>query len=95
MMQKGLELIMEIKKQVILRSVAGEHMLIPVGETVFEYNGIFMMTESGKLLWESIVKGAEEEELTEIIMKEYEIDSDTASADVKEFLEMLKAFGII
>lgn len=86
---------MEIKKQVILRSVAGEHMLIPVGETVFEYNGIFMMTESGKLLWESIVKGAEEEELTEIIMKEYEIDSDTASADVKEFLEMLKAFGII
>ncbi len=86
---------MEIKKQVILRSVAGEHMLIPVGETVFEYNGIFMMTESGKLLWENIVKGAEEDDLKELLMKEYEIDSATASNDVKEFLEMLKAFGII
>lgn len=86
---------MEIKKQVILRSVAGEHMLIPVGETVFEYNGIFMMTESGKLLWEGIVNGADEEGLKEALMAEYEIDSDTASADVKEFLEMLKAFGII
>lgn len=86
---------MEIKKQVILRSVAGEHMLIPVGETVFEYNGIFMMTESGKLLWENIEKGADEEALKEALMQEYEIDSDTASSDVNEFLEMLKTFGII
>ena len=86
---------MEIKKQVILRSVAGEHMLIPVGETVFEYNGIFMLTESGKLLWENIETGADEEELKDLLMKEYEIDSDTASNDVKEFLEMLKTFGII
>ena len=86
---------MEIKKQVILRSVAGEHMLIPVGETVFEYNGIFMLTESGKLLWENIEKGADEEALKDLLMKEYEIDSDTASNDVKEFLEMLKTFGII
>ena len=86
---------MEIKKQVILRSVAGEHMLIPVGETVFEYNGIFMLTESGKLLWENIEKGADEEALKDLLMKEYEIDSDTASNDVKEFIEMLKTFGII
>ena len=86
---------MEIKKKVILRSVAGEHMLIPVGETVFEYNGIFMMTDSGRLLWQSIEKGADENELISVLMKEYEIDSDTASADVKEFLEMLTAFGII
>ncbi len=70
-------------------------MLIPVGETVFEYNGIFMMTESGKFLWENIEKGAEEEALKELLMQEYEIDSDTASNDVKEFLEMLKTFGII
>lgn len=86
---------MEIKKQVILRSVAGEHMLIPVGETVFEYNGIFMMTETGKFLWENIEKGANEEELKALLSEEYEIDSETASQDVDEFLEMLSAFGII
>ena len=32
---------MKIKKEVVFRSVAGENMLIPVGETVGEYNGIF------------------------------------------------------
>ncbi len=86
---------MEIKKQVILRSVAGEHMLIPVGETVFEYNGIFMMTETGKFLWENIEKGANEQQLKELLSQEYEIDFRTASADVDEFLEMLRTFGII
>jgi len=86
---------MEIKKQVILRSVAGEHMLIPVGETVFEYNGIFMITESGKFLWENIVKGAEEKELADLLVREYGIDLKTASADVNEFIEMLGTFGIV
>ncbi len=86
---------MEIKKQVILRSVAGEHMLIPVGETVFQYNGIFMLTESGKILWENIEKGATEDDLVTALTVEYGIDSDTAKADVQEFLEMLRSFEII
>ncbi|MBR3819181.1 MAG: PqqD family protein [Clostridia bacterium] len=86
---------MKIKKQVILRSVAGEHMLIPAGETVLEYNGIFTMTESGKFLWENIVKGAEEKELANLLIQEYGIDSDIASSDVNEFIEMLRTFGII
>lgn len=86
---------MEIKKQVVLRSVAGEYMLIPVGETVFEYNGIFMLTESGKFLWENIEKGADADQLKQLLIEEYGIDFDTASADVDEFIEMLQAFGII
>lgn len=86
---------MKIKKQVVLRGVAGEYMLIPTGETVFEYNGIFMLTESGKFLWEHIEKGAEVDELKQLLMAEYEIDFDTASTDVDEFIEMLKTFGII
>ena len=70
-------------------------MLIPVGETVFQYNGIFMLTESGKILWEGIVNGADEEGLTQALVQEYEVDYDTAKADVQEFLEMLRSFEII
>ena len=70
-------------------------MLIPVGETVLEYNGIFMITESGKFLWENIVNGADEKELADLLANEYGIDTNTAAADVNEFLEMLRTFGII
>ena len=86
---------MEIKKKVILRSVAGEYMLMPVGDTALQYNGIFVMTESAQLLWRAIEEGKEKEELIGILTKEYEIDSAAAEADVNEFLERLSAYGII
>ncbi|MBQ3006147.1 MAG: PqqD family protein [Clostridia bacterium] len=86
---------MEIKKNVIMRTVAGEHMLVPVGDTVFQYNGIFMLTDSGKLLWDKIRDGAESEGLVKALIEEYEIDEATASKDVADFLEKLQSYEII
>lgn len=86
---------MEIKKNVIVRTVAGEHMLVPVGDTVFQYNGIFMLTDSGRLLWDKIREGAESEDLVKALIQEYEIDEATASQDVSEFLEKLRSYEII
>lgn len=86
---------MEIKKKVILRSVAGEYMLMPVGDTVLQYNGIFVLTESAQLLWKAITEGKEKDELADVLMQEYEIDKDTAAADVNEFLDNLASYGIV
>ncbi|MGN1443823.1 MAG: PqqD family protein [Acutalibacteraceae bacterium] len=86
---------MKIKKEVVFRSVAGENMLIPVGETVGEYNGIFSMTEVGAEIWKAIENGLDEEKIVRKISAEYEIDEATAEADVKEFIEKLCGFGIV
>lgn len=86
---------MTIKKEVVFRSVAGENMLIPVGETVGEYNGIFSMTEVGAQLWQAIENGQDEEQMVRQICQEYEIDEKTAAADVRSFIDKLCDFGII
>jgi hypothetical protein len=86
---------MEIKKKVILRAVADEYILVPVGDTVMEYNGIFIMTESARLLWDAINDGKEREELPDVLLGECEIDRATAEADSEEFLERLSSYGII
>ena len=78
-----------------MRTVAGEHMLVPVGDTVFQYNGIFMLTDSGKLLWDKIRDGAESEGLVKALIEEYDIDEATASKDVADFLEKLQSYEII
>lgn len=70
-------------------------MLVPVGDTVFQYNGIFIMTESARLLWDAIVNGKEKEELVSLLLSEYEIDRETAEADVADFLARLAEYGII
>lgn len=86
---------MEIKKNVILRKVAGDYMLVPIGAAVFDYNGIFMLTESARLLWEGIKSGEERDGLIKALLSEYDIDEATAAADVDEFLSHLEKYGII
>ncbi len=70
-------------------------MLIPVGETVGEYNGIFSMTEVGAEIWKAIENGLDEEQIVKRIEQDYEIDGKTAKADVEEFIEKLCGFGIV
>ena len=70
-------------------------MLIPVGETVSEYNGIFSMTEVGAEIWKAIENGLDEDAIVNRIMQKYEIDEVTAEADVKGFIEKLCGFGIV
>lgn len=86
---------MEIKKKVILRKIAGETMLIPIEETVGEYNGIFTLTPAGALIFECIEQGKTEDEIPDIICENFEVDREEAAADAKEFLNSLKSFGII
>ena len=86
---------MKIKKEVVVRCVAGEYVLVPIGETVLDYNGLFVLTESGKLLWDSIANWAEHDELVSVLVNEYEIDSDTVIEDISEFIKKLRDFGIV
>ena len=65
--------------------------MVPVGEMVSEYNGLFLLTESGKLLWEAIQNGEEKEELEEIKrneeVDEYEFYDDIDYDEFDEYEE--------
>ena len=86
---------MKIIKDVVIRTVAGESMLIPVGETVREYNGIFTLTAVGATIFEAIQNGQEPDALLQTVLNEYEIDEPTAKRDLDAFLDALRGFGII
>ena len=45
---------MEIKKELIKRSIAGDTVLVPVGRTVYDANGLFILNELGDFLWERL-----------------------------------------
>lgn len=86
---------MEIKKKVVLRTVAGETMLIPVGDTTGEYNGLFYLTDTAATAFKAIQNGADEEGALNAVLDEYEIDEVTAKKDLDEFFSSLREFGII
>ena len=84
---------MKIKENVIHRSIAGEHILIPTGDTAIKYNGIFSMTEIGAEIWEKLAEGMEEDAIIAAILEDYDVDEATLRQDYAEFVAKLTELG--
>ncbi len=86
---------MKINKEMTLRTVAGESILVPNANVVLDLNGLFIITETGAFIWQLLPNAENQEEIVNKLLEEYEIDRETAEKDVAEFLEKLRGFGII
>ena len=82
-------------EDLIVREIAGEHILIPTGSAALKIHGMINLSESGYLLWDKLQSECTEEELVEAILAEYEIDRETAAEDVHSFLEKMYSIGIL
>lgn len=86
---------MVIKKELMKRSVAGETFLVPLGKAVYDNNGLFFLTEVGSFLWDLLPEAESEEALLAAVLAEYDVDEETAKADIRRFLDKLTAMEII
>ena len=86
---------MEIKKELIKRDIAGDTVLVPVGHTVYEANGLFVLNEVGAFLWDLLPKAQNRQELLEAILAEYEVSEQEAGKDLDAFLTKLEEMEII
>lgn len=86
---------MKIKKELIRRSIAGDTVLVPVGRTVYDANGLFVLNELGDFLWERLPAAEDAEALLAAVLEEYEVDADTARRDIAAFLADLARHGIV
>lgn len=86
---------MRISDQFILRQIAGEYIIIPTGQTTLKFNGMITVNEQGAFLWEALKEEITEDGLVEAVLAEYDIDRQTAAADVAEFLEVLRQKRIL
>ncbi len=81
---------MKIEKNVILREIAGEYILIPTGSMALKFQGVFAVSELGVAVWNLLQQEKDENEIVELLLQEYEVDRDTLTADIKEFLQSLR-----
>lgn len=86
---------MVIKKEFVLREIAGEYVLVPIGNAANEFQGLFPLSESGAKIWKMIPDAENADFIIDKLLEEYEIDRETLEADVNEFLDTLKNFKII
>ena len=86
---------MKIKKELVKRDVAGDIILVPVGKTVYDSNGLFVLNELGEFLWDRLEAADSEEELLGAVLEEYEVTEKIAREDIRKFLNRLRELGIL
>lgn len=86
---------MKVSNDFILREIAGEYLLVPVGAAAVKFNGLITLNGTGRTLFLALGSEVTEEELVDALTAEYEVDRDTAKADTAEFLQQLRAIGAL
>ncbi len=86
---------MIIKKELIKREIAGDTILVPVGKTVYDSNGLFILNELGAFIWDVLPRANDETEICQAVLAEYDVSADMAAKDVAEFLAKLRELDII
>ena len=86
---------MKIKKGFMLREVAGNYVVVAVGEASKKFNGVINLNESGAFLWKKLADRIEESQLVKELLNEYEVSEEIANNDVKTFVKKLKEADIL
>lgn len=86
---------MTIKKDIIMRKIGAETILVPMGNALKEHNGLFMLSETAYFLWEQLPICKSVEELADKMYNEYDVTKEQALEDTQEFIDNLIKLDII
>ena len=87
---------MRFKEGYKVRSMAGENVVIMQGNAGSDMTRIISLNDTSLLLWNALQgKEFEVADVAAILVEEYEIDTDTATADAKAWVEKLAECGLV
>ena len=79
----------------VQRTIAGQHVLVSIGEGLADFRGYIQLNDTAAFLWEQLREGRTREELFRSLMEAYEVDEDIARRDIDSCLELLLSKGMI
>ena len=86
---------MKIKEGFVIRELAGQTVVIALGEASKIFNGMIKLNASGRTIWESLTLGMDRDAIVDKLLETYEIDRETASRDCDAFIQILKENGLL
>ncbi len=88
---------MKVKDGLILRKVAGQYVIVPVGKRVREISSIVYLSAAASYLWDYMTQNEfEMEELVEMAMRHFTgVTEETVREDIRKFLETLAQNNIL
>lgn len=86
---------MKLKYAFAVREIVGEYVMVPLGTGALEFSGMISTSETGALLVEALKQDITREELLNKVLENYDVDEQTAAADLDEFLGLLRKMNLL
>lgn len=86
---------MKISQGFILRKIAGQNIVVPLGVKTLDFNIMISLNDSGAFLWQQLQTDKTEDQLLGALLEEYDIDEERASEDIKRFINKLEDAEIL
>ena len=86
---------MKVKENYMLREIAGNFVVIPVGQNIADYKNMLHLNETGVFLFNLLKNDTTIEALVQSLVDEYEVTKEKANEDVITFVNKLKEADII
>ena len=81
---------MKIKNEFMLREIAGNYIIVPVGGELVDLNAMININDTGAFIFKALETETTVDEIVNLMIKEYDIDVETAKNDVIEFIDVLR-----
>ena len=87
---------MKLSENFVLKNIAGENVVMPVGEAVGKINGMIKLNPSAKVIWESLEENKDFDGILEEKKNNFNgVDDATIRDDINYFLNKLREHEIL
>jgi hypothetical protein len=88
-------MIYQRSNEVVCREVGGESILVPIRNRVGDLESIFVLSPVAARIWSLLDRAVSSDHIIDVICTEFEVDRETAAADVTELLESLELASLV
>lgn len=82
-------------KNYVLREIAGQSVLVSIGEEITDFCGIVSLNESARVLWDALQEEVTICHLVKIFLETFGIPEEKAQEDIEKTIQMMRERRLI
>ena len=86
---------MKLCGEFVVRRVMDNTVAIPVGQTALELNGMILLNDVSKVIWDCLEQGTDIEHAVTAVTDAFEVSRDEAREDILEFWDKLQKMHLL
>ena len=86
---------MKLRGEFVVRQVADNTVAVPVEQTALQFNGMIMLNDVSRVIWESLQQETDLEQIVTAVTDAFEVSREEARSDIVEFLDKLRKIQLL